>query len=103
MVKKGKFAKRTQIENHKALPINWMRKHGLASFPKRTHFPVGWFEHFPSKLFKGFQSNSKPFKGFGKKLLFFAKVAGFDFSSFASFMSIYLSPKLSCPQGELVK
>jgi hypothetical protein len=32
------FAKRTQIENRKALQINWMRKTGLASLPKRTQF-----------------------------------------------------------------
>jgi hypothetical protein len=77
-VKKGIFAKRTQIENHKTLPISRMRKHGLASFSKRTHFPFcgldgsSIFNQNPaqaySRLFKAIQTYSRVL---GKKGLFF--------------------------------
>jgi len=82
-VQKHDFAKRTQIENHKALQINWMLKIGLASFPKRTHFPrepaiqalsVQGFPrpfkacHVSRRRFKGIQPHSRVL---GKNYLFF--------------------------------
>jgi hypothetical protein len=59
VVKKHVFAKRTQIENRKVLPISWMCKNGLASFSKRTHFLLG---PWPFKAFQRFLE---------KKLYFF--------------------------------
>jgi hypothetical protein len=61
VVKKHKFAKRTQIENPNALPISWLRKYALASFSKRTHFPILAVQ--PISL-KAFQTVSKRFKAF---------------------------------------
>jgi hypothetical protein len=58
MVKKQKITKRTQIENHKVLPIYWMRKNGLASFSKTNPFSIGPWS------FKAFQRLSKGFKAF---------------------------------------
>jgi hypothetical protein len=72
VVKKAKFAKRTQIENHKTLQINWMRKTGLASFSKRTHFPFASFV-VQTLPFKAFQRISNGFKAiqrfFRKKII----------------------------------
>jgi hypothetical protein len=72
--KTPEIAKRTQIENHKLLSINMMRKHGLASFSKRTHFPgypkplkaIQRFQAFPrlSHVCQTFPSFvPKPFQG----------------------------------------
>jgi hypothetical protein len=73
VVKKGFFTKRTQMENHKPLPIRWMRKTSLASFSKTNPFLRS------SKPFKGFQRDSKQFKGSGEKN-YFPQNAWCDFS-----------------------
>jgi hypothetical protein len=55
MAKKGLFTKRTQMKNHKSLPLCWMRKISLASFSKTN--PFLW-------SFKAIQRLSKKFKAF---------------------------------------
>jgi hypothetical protein len=57
VVKKPKFTKRTQMENHKMLSLSWMRKNRLASFSKTN----------PFRSFKAIQRLSKRFKAFGEK------------------------------------
>jgi hypothetical protein len=75
VVKNLFFAKRTQIENHKTLQINWMRKRGLASFPKRTHFPRRFVaQPFPFKARLAGQAKSSQVQAnpalFMKKIFF---------------------------------
>jgi hypothetical protein len=67
VVKKHKFAKRTQIENPNALPISWLRKYALASFSKRTHFPILAVQPISLNAFQTVSKRFKAFQRFGEK------------------------------------